>query len=162
MTPGSKCLYSVKADLSSEQRGATTKKKLCKQQRTTIHSPIRRLFSRRFWQIFSQFSSSSLLQVVVISFACLRCPAHSLLVSRTAGYVSVTHSLHCSYEEQMRIGGMKADQWWGDKPWDGVKEGWRGGGSVWWGQKRQKGRKDSRGTKQGAERGYEVTRPELG
>lgn len=42
------------------------------------------------------------------------------------------------------------------------KKGGGGGGDVWWGKRDRKGEETVGGTKQGAEHGYGVTRPELG
>lgn len=82
----------------------------------------------------------------------------------TLGSSSVIRPLPWSYEEQMRIGGMKADQWWGDKPpRDGQEgKGGVGAGGGGGGEKKNREKETIGGTKEGAERGCGVTRLELG
>lgn len=110
-----------------------------------------------FWWIFNPSSCGGLPQVAVISSACLFLLFPPLIRFWYRGQCGIPHLPHCSYEEQMRIGGMKGDQQWGDKPWDGRVRG-RGGDS----EIDRKGEETVGETKQGAEHVCRVTRHEPG
>lgn len=127
---------------------------VCWKEHMTIHLPIGDCYRGvlvDLQSLFLQRPLSGCCHKFSLSVPTLS-STHSLLVQ-----CGIPHLPHCSYEEQMRIGGMKGDQQWGDKPWDGRVRGRAGDGEI-----DRKGEETVGETKQGAEHVCRVTRHEPG